>query len=92
MMAAIRVAQDLAAAWQRARPERRKQLLGELFESVRIGDGRIVSVRPKPEVLPLVAVTSGALESKDWRSRPGSKPEMCTLGDVAIEDIENLSH
>ncbi len=72
MMAAIRVAQDFAAAWARARPERRKQLLGELFEVVRVAEGRIVSVKPKADVLPLVAVTAAGLQGKDWRSRPDS--------------------
>ena len=57
MMTAIRVAQDLAATWERARPERRKQLVAELFDTIRVGGGRIVSVKPKAAVMPLVAVT-----------------------------------
>jgi hypothetical protein len=72
MMTAIRLAQDLAATWERARPERRKQLIAELFETIRVGGGRIVAVRPKPAVMPLVAVTVGGIEGKDWRSRPDS--------------------
>lgn len=55
-MASIKLAQDLAATWERARSEQRKQLLAALFETVRIGGGQIVSV-PRPEVAPLVAVT-----------------------------------
>jgi translation initiation factor 2B subunit (eIF-2B alpha/beta/delta family) len=46
-MTAIRIAQDLSATWERARPERRKQLIAELFETIRVGGGRIVAVRPK---------------------------------------------
>lgn len=72
MMTVIKVAQDLAASWERARPERRKQLVAELFETIRIGDGRIVSVKPKPAVMPLIAVTVGDAQTKDWRSRPDS--------------------
>ena len=75
MTTAIRLAQDLAATWERARPERRKQLIAELFETIRVGGGRIVSVRPKTAVMPLVAVTATGIEDKegkDWRSRPDS--------------------
>jgi hypothetical protein len=72
MMTVIKVAQDLAASWERARPERRKQLVAELFETVRIGDGRIVSVRPKAAIMPLVAVAVADAQTKDRRSRPDS--------------------
>ena len=48
MMTAIKLAQDLAAAWELARPERRKQLIAALFETVKIAGGRIVSVSPRP--------------------------------------------
>ena len=75
MMTAIKLAQDLAAAWELARPERRKQLVAQLFATVRVGGGRIVSVKPKPAVMPLVAVTVADVQTKDWRSRPGSDPE-----------------
>jgi hypothetical protein len=53
------LAQDLSATWVRARPERRKQLIAELFETIRVGGGRIMSVRAKPAVMPPVAVTVG---------------------------------
>jgi hypothetical protein len=56
MATAIRLAQDLAAIWERARPERRKQLVAELFEAIRIGGCRIVSVKPRPAVMPLIAL------------------------------------
>lgn len=41
MTTAIRLAQDLAATWERARPEQRKQLIVEPFEMIRVGGGRI---------------------------------------------------
>ena len=66
------LAQDLAAAWELARPERRKQLVAALFETVKVGGGRIVSVKPKAAVMPLVVVTMTGAEGKDWRSRPDS--------------------
>ena len=72
MMTAIKLAQDLAAAWELARPERRKQLIAALFETVTVGDGRIVSVQPKAAVMPLVVVTMTEAGGKDWRSRPDS--------------------
>jgi site-specific DNA recombinase len=67
--AAIRLAQDIPALWHRARPERRKQMVQGVFEVVRILHGRIVAVRPRSEVAPLLAVNA---TSKDWRSRPDS--------------------
>ncbi len=51
MMTVIKLAQDLAATWERARPERRKELVAELFETIRIGGDRIVSVKPKLAVI-----------------------------------------
>jgi hypothetical protein len=47
MMTAIKLAQDLAATWERERPERPKELVAELFETIRIGGGRIVSGEAK---------------------------------------------
>jgi hypothetical protein len=70
--AAIRLAQDIPALWNRARPERRKQMVQSLFEVVRISQGRVIAVKPRVEVAPLLAVT---VTSKDWRSRPGSEPQ-----------------
>jgi hypothetical protein len=46
--------------------------VAQLFETIRIGGGRIVSVKPKPAVMPLVAVTVADVQTKDWRSRPDS--------------------
>ena len=67
--AAIRLAQDIPALWHRARPERRKQMVQSVFDVVRISHGRIVAVKPRSEVAPLLAVNA---TSKDWRSRPDS--------------------
>jgi len=88
MMTAIKLAQDLAAAWELARPERRKQLVAELFETVRVGGGRIVSVKPKSAVMPLVAVTVADVQTKDWRSRPGLEPPV--FGDILVEGLDAL--
>jgi DNA invertase Pin-like site-specific DNA recombinase len=54
--AATKVAQDIGVVWEAASPERRKQLRETLFESVTVASGRVVAVRPRPEVAPLVAV------------------------------------
>ena len=69
IMAAIRVAQDIPALWSRARPDRRKQMLQAVLEVARVSSGAIVAVKPRPEVAPLLAVTT---LGKDWRSRPDS--------------------
>ncbi len=68
-LAAIRLAQDLAGSWRRAKPQRRKQIVELLFDRVTVKGGSIVAVRPKDEIMPLVAVTT---TDKDWRSRPDS--------------------
>ncbi len=61
---------------RRERPaECPKQLIAALFETVKVGGGRIVSVQPKAVVMPLVVVTMTEAGGKDWRSRPGSDPE-----------------
>jgi hypothetical protein len=54
-MAATKIAQDLATAWDLAGPDRRREMLGVPFEAIRIAGSRIVSVYP-PEVAPLLAV------------------------------------
>jgi hypothetical protein len=77
---------------------RSKQLLAELFETVRIDGGRIVSVRPKREVMPLVAVnalatSTASIEGTDGRihqrSRPGSNPPVFA-GGIAVEGPDEL--
>ena len=56
MAAATKMAQDIGVAWEAASPERRKQLREALFESVTVASGRVVAVRPRPEVAPLAAI------------------------------------
>ncbi len=56
VMEAIHVAQDVGLAWDEARPERRREMLGLLFESVSVGGKRVVAVRPREDVAPLLAV------------------------------------
>jgi hypothetical protein len=63
-----------------------RRFVWSIFEVIRIRDGRIVSVRPKPSVAPLFALRSSIL-----RSRPGSGPEYRTFAGVAIEGIEDLA-
>jgi len=56
VMEAIHVAQDVGLAWDEARPERRREMLGLLFESVSVGGKRVVAVRPREDAAPLLAV------------------------------------
>jgi hypothetical protein len=56
VLAAIRLAQDSPKAWDVARPERRRQLVWAIFDSVKVSDGRVVSVRRKPSIAPLLAL------------------------------------
>ena len=62
MLAATRLAQDIAAMWSASPKDRRKELLRQLFAHVRVHAGKVTSVLPNPELLPLFAVavqTSG---------------------------------
>ncbi|HEV8655023.1 MAG TPA: recombinase family protein, partial [Candidatus Limnocylindria bacterium] len=73
VMEAIRVAQDFGLAWDKARPERRHEMVSLLFESVTIGRKRVVSVRPRGDVAPLLAVKLVQSGGPDR----GSKPPDC---------------
>ena len=70
-------------------PERRKQLIAALFETVKVGGGRIVSVKPKAAVMPLVAVTKSDIGGTDWRSRPGLNPPVFD-GGIAVEGLDEV--
>ena len=59
MMTAIKLAQDLAAAWELARPERRKQLIAALFEA----GGK--DWRSRPGLNPSVFVAGIAVEGTE---------------------------
>jgi hypothetical protein len=53
---ATKLAEDLPALWRAARPERRKQLLSTLFETIKVSGGRVTAVRPIQQLAPLFAV------------------------------------
>jgi DNA invertase Pin-like site-specific DNA recombinase len=53
---ATKLAEDIPGLWQAARPERRKQLLAALFDTITVAAGRVTAVRPSPELLPLFAL------------------------------------
>ena len=74
ILEAVRLAQDVPMVWDAARPERKRQLVWAIFESVKIQEGRIVSVRPKPEVAPLLAL----------RVR-NSGPDRIRTGDLVLD-------
>jgi len=48
---------DLPALWEHSgvTPEQRRELAREVFEEVRIRDGQLVAVKPKPQYEPLFA-------------------------------------
>jgi hypothetical protein len=81
-----RLAQDIPTAWGTAMPDQRRRIVWSVFETIRIGDGRVVSARPKPMTAPLLALTGSIL-----RSRPGSEPQYRTFAGVVIEGIEDLA-
>ena len=86
MHAATMLAQDFAALCDRARPEKRKQMIAATFEAVRIRDGRTVAVLPKSELAPVFAA----------RLQTGGPDRGLTRGcavfaGVLIEGLEDLA-
>ncbi len=75
IMDSIRVAQDLAMAWDRTQPERRRQILALLFERVTVGAKRLVAVRPRAEVAPLLAI----------RLLQSGGPDRIRTGDLVLD-------
>ncbi len=75
IMDTIRVAQDLAVAWDRTQPERRRQMLTLLFERVTVGAKRLVAVRPREEVKPLLAI----------RLLQSGGPDRIRTGDLVLD-------
>jgi hypothetical protein len=84
---ASRLAEDLPALWRSARPERRKELVATLLESIRVAGGNVVAVRPRPELAPLFALK--VLSTRHLRSRPESNPPVFVSG-IAVEGLEEL--
>jgi DNA invertase Pin-like site-specific DNA recombinase len=73
ILEATRLAQDIPAAWATASPDQRRRIVWSAFEIIRVREGRIVSVRPKPTTAPLLALTSSIMRSRpdsNRRSRP----------------------
>ena len=58
MLAAVKLAQNLPTLWDAASPERRKELFWSMFEKATVKGRRIVSVRPRPEIAPLLALNA----------------------------------
>ncbi len=54
---AARVLTDMPALWQHSAvtPKQRRELASEVFEEVRLREGKLVAVKPKPEYAPLFA-------------------------------------
>lgn len=61
-----------------------------LFDTIRVGGGSIVSVKPKAAVMPPCGHPSHTSKGKDWRSRPGLKPAVFGLG-IEVEGLDALS-
>lgn len=71
ILEATTTAQDIPRAWVLATPEQRRRIVWSTFSLIRVGDGRVTAVRPRPETAPLFAA---ALTAQP-RSRPESSPE-----------------
>jgi DNA invertase Pin-like site-specific DNA recombinase len=74
ILEAVRLAQDVPKVWDLAKPERRRQLVWEMFESITISEGRIVRVKPMAHVAPLLAL----------RVR-NSGPDRIRTGDLVLD-------
>ena len=85
-LAAIRLAQDAASVWDVAGPARRRELVWAIFDSVKVGDGEIVSVRPKPSLAPLLALRVEKCGPDRGLTRNGE----VRIHGVIVEEIEDL--
>ncbi len=57
----------------KASPDQRRRIVWSVFETIRIREGRIVSVRPRARTAPLLAVACSRMRSRpdsNRRSRP----------------------
>ena len=86
MTKATKVAQDIGTAWGVASRERRKQMVGALFDSVTVEFGRIVAVRPRTEVAPLLALNVHRCGPDRGLTRNGE----VRIHGVIVEEIEDL--
>ena len=67
LVRAARLLNDLGQLWARATDDERTEIAQNLFASVRVRDGAIVSVAlAKDEYLPLIA----SAEARVWMARP----------------------
>ena len=54
---AAQLLKDLPALWQHpgVTPKQRRELAREVFDEVRLREGRLVAIKPRPEYAPLFA-------------------------------------
>jgi len=72
ILEAMRVARDIPVAWATASADQRRRIVWSVFETIRICEGKIVSVRPRATTAPLLAVACSIM-----RSRRGPEPPDC---------------
>ena len=73
ILEATAIAQDIPRAWGLATPEQRRWIVWSTFSLIRVGDGRVTAVRPRPETAPLFAAATAQPRSRpdsNRRSRP----------------------
>ncbi len=73
ILEATAIAQDIPRAWGLATPEQRRRIVWSTFSLIRVGDGRVTAVRPRPETAPLFAAATAQPRSRpdsNRRSRP----------------------
>ena len=91
MTTAIKLAQDLAAAWEWRAPSDARSSSRRFFETVKVGGGRIVSVKPKAAMMPLIVVTMTEAEAKTGGPDRGlTRNGEVRIHGVVVEQIEDL--
>ena len=75
---ALRIASSFVTAWDSASPKRRQEFVQRFFVRIVVDGGWIVSVRPKPELAPLLA----ARVAQDVRR---SGPDRIRTGDLVLD-------
>jgi DNA invertase Pin-like site-specific DNA recombinase len=56
ILEAVRIAQDIPRAWALATNDQRRRMVWATFEWIRVSEGKVVAVRPRPETAPLLAL------------------------------------
>ena len=62
---AVDLLRDLASGWERENQAQRNELASLAFESVEIDSGRLVAIRPQPDIAQFLAIQIMGIEQRE---------------------------